>query len=73
MEKTNNNVLQTSDLQVVVMESEPRFSAQVKVRRPDVCRKDGQGLCRSEVSGSSSFHEEANSSFPASLLRGQTV
>lgn len=57
MEKTNN-VLQTSDLQVVVVESEPRFSAQVKVCHPDGCRKDRQGLCRSEVSGSSSFHEE---------------
>lgn len=51
MEKTNNNnVRQTSDLQVVVVESEPCFSAQVKVCHPDVCR--------SEVSGRSSFHEE---------------
>lgn len=58
MEKTNNNILQTSDLQVVAVESEPRFRAQVKVCHPVVCRKDGKGLCRSEVSGSSSFHEE---------------
>lgn len=62
MEKTNNNVLQISDLQVVVVvESEPCFSAQVKVRLwlPVLCRKDRQGLCRSEVSGSSSLREEA--------------
>ncbi len=58
MEKTNNNILQTSDLQVVVVESEPRFRAQVKVCHPVICRKDRKGLCRSEVSGSSSFREE---------------
>lgn len=63
MEKTNNNVLQTLDLQVVVAEVWAMHQSS-GLCCPDICRKDSQGLYESEVSGSRSLLGEETLLFP---------